>query len=891
MPADHDASLLARRRAQSVLLTAALLGVVFAGAHCSGGSKAPVGTYLASSATAGDGGAPKKPRPPTGPLEIPKALPTHGVAIVPDKSIGPYFARRNDRGVAVYVAPTEPNARQVIAVPLTARGEPKGQARVVAAAPGETNALLVRATGGEGAGFVAAITALTDKGEALSVVGIADDGASRGAPAEIARGADDIVWTEILPTPRGAVCLWTVETKDGTANVLAVPLDPSGKPRTMPSYVARGVVGWQAVTTSRGPALAVVTSSGRPHAKGGTLSLLTLDSDGRALGAPLVVTTEPTVGGDFDVVRSGDELVFAWTDRSGLDPALTVVKLDASFAPGKPVHPLPPLGGSELTGLAGGKAGTLLAWDEPGKRAHAHRRVHFARLSGDAAESGPTLELQGEGPPELAATDDGFAVLARARACIVRESEPSCARTPPMPTVVRLDAKLSPTSVEALRLPDLEPSALAWGLDCSTTPCVALVSASGAPMPVSLVELAARPSAYRLPASGVPDPAAPRALSMVTLAVGEPYAEIATARVATSTLLALITSAVDDPSTPHRGPGSGAKLTVREVDAQGHAAKEETLTTRALSVGGVAIASAEKPEDGAALAWVAREGGDPQVHLTRLDRHGKKTGDVLVTTQPGDASDVALAAVPGGWLVAWVDTRDGNGEVYVARVSKDLRVAPHERVTKAPGDASDLALLVRGEVGWLAWADPRESPSDGFADIYVARVRTTDGHRLGDDARVLATAAHSRSPVLAPAGAGVAVGWIEEAASGSESANNATQGAMVAWLDANGRPLQEPTRVLGAGEGVPSAIALAPATGDALRAVLVRATREELVLDALDLGPTTPPRVSPLVALLGPPTLDVSLVLDGDLLYYTDGGPEASDDRARRLSLAWRGAK
>jgi hypothetical protein len=323
------------------------------------------------------------------------------------------------------------------------------------------------------------------------------------------------------------------------------------------------------------------------------------------------------------------------------------------------------------------------------------------------------------------------------------------------------------------------------------------------------------------------------------------------------------------------------------IDAAGTVSAPVVITTRALAVGGVAIAPAEKPDDGAAVAWVARDNGDPEVHVTRIDRKGKRTNDVKLTTTRGDASDVTITWAGNGWLVAWVDGRDGNGEVYAAKVSNELKVSPHERVTKAPGDASDLVVLATKDAVWLAWADPRESPNDGFADIFVASLDRTTGKRVTDEARVLPTAAHSRSPALASTSAGLAIAWIEDAPMASDQ-GNASHGAMFAWLDAKGHPVRDPVRTRGASDGAPTAITLDVSPSGALHGILARGTRDELVLDAVELSPTAPPRAYPLLNMIGPPSFDVSLKLFGDALYYSDGGAEPEDNRARRLTLVWK---
>ncbi len=899
------------KKAYFVAVPALLALVVIAGAGC-GGAKKPVGVS-GEPEVIGKG---KHFLPPTPVVKkvdprFPPLLPAHLVASVSGKTLGPFLARREGlSAMTAYIGGAENGARHLVTAPLTDAGENKGPARVIAATPSETNALVLRATGGEKAGFVAAWTAMTDRGEALRVIGIAEDGTARGEPHEIARTTDDIVWTDIVPTARGAVCVWAEELRSGDANVLAVALDPDGRPRGVPSHVAKGVTGWQAVPTTMGAGLVLVTRSPEKKAKGGQLSWLRLDGEARPIGAAVAVTIKPTVTGDVDVARVGGSYVFAWTDPTALDPEVSLASIDESGAAHAPLHPITALGGSSLVALSGGRTSGVIAWEEPSKRGHPTRRLHMATLSPQGTLDGKkslALEVQGTSPPELVPAGDGFALLAPAQTCTKADAPGACAASTPLPMFVRLDGSLSVVQVEALRLPDsaqnelASPLAagLAWGLDCAAGHCVVLTATGEAPTLVHAIELKDRPSPYVPPLVVQPPADAPHATALSTLAAGEPYADIAAARIGDGSLVALVTATTDDPigltksskarpAPPSRGPGSGATLSLRALDAAGAAhGPAVTLTTRAVSVGGVAIAGGPTPEDGAAVAWVAREGGDPQVHVTLVDRHGKKLNDVLVTTERGDASDVAITWAGAGWVVAWVDGRDGNGEVYASHLSPDLkRIAGQERVTKALGDASDVSLLARDGTVWLAWADPRESPNDGFSDIYIAPLRAQDARRSGDEVRLLATAAHSRSPSLAASGDGIVVGWIEEAPMGAEATNATAYGAMLAWVDAKGHRIGEAVRTRGSGEGFPSAIILDP-HATPLRGILARSSRFELALDTLEVSDTRAVRTYPIMSLDGPPSLDVSLALLDNIVFFNDDGPEAGARRARALTLAW----
>jgi hypothetical protein len=322
----------------------------------------------------------------------------------------------------------------------------------------------------------------------------------------------------------------------------------------------------------------------------------------------------------------------------------------------------------------------------------------------------------------------------------------------------------------------------------------------------------------------------------------------------------------------------------RVVGENGDAAPPSPITDRALAVGGVAVAAADKPESGGVVAWVGRDNGDAEVHLTRIDRRGRRTKDVQLTTAKGDANDVTVTWAGGGWIVAWVDTRDGNGEVYAAKVSLDLaRIGREERLTKAPGDATDLVAVARGTDVWLAWADTRDSPRDGAADIFVTAVRMKDAHRAFEEQRMLGTAAHSRTPHLAAGPDGVHVAWIEEAPQGSETPGHGGYGAFAVKLDDGGHPAGKPVRLTLAGEGAATSVVLDATAGPA-RAVVARSTIDAISLDAVELGKGG---ATSLFALDGPPSLDVALVLDRDVLYFNDEGPRPSDRRARRARISW----
>jgi hypothetical protein len=808
---------------------------------CCGGRKVgppietghPVGTTLARP----DGGAP----------------PAKLVATLGDKAIGPYLAMGDAGGMVVYLA-TEGSARTLVALPVDAYGAPTADARALASVPIDSATLVLRSIGSS---FVAAWTALTDRGEAVMAVGIAPDGKAIAAPVELARTTDDIVWIEIVPTRSGAIALWAEETQRSGANVLAVALDGNGKPRGVPSHAARGVSGWQSLSSSAGAVLAVLQPD---------LAWIRLDADGHPIGSPAVLGP---AGKDMDVVRTSDGYVVAWTERSGPEPAVRAIVVDETGKLRFSRDLTLGRGAGTLTALASGSSGAMVAWEESRGR-KGPRRIHADVLDAGELSLGATLTLQNGNQPEIAATKDGFAMLASTRLCAASDTQEQCLAAGFSPGVIAFDARGAITGGDVLPLAEIASPSFAWNLACGAKGCVVLEATSEPKTRVFAAPVLLRAGSMKVAATPAPPPDAPEIAALETIASGAAVIDVASTQVGGGWLASIVVANED---------GATATLTVRALDGSG----STIVSKRALPIGGVAMAASE---DSAAIAWVTRDANDPQVHVTKVDRHAKKLAELQLTTAKGDAGDVALAFMDGGFVVAWVDARDGNGEVYAARIGKDFqRPQRQERLTSAPGDATDLTMFASGDLAWLAWADPRESPKDGFADIWVSAIGSDAKIKVAEQ-RVLPTAAHSRSPSLCKSGTGVAVAWIEEAPAGADPKTTLNYGAMLALLDETGKR-SEPIRITTAGEGFATGVWLDPRSNERVRGVLSRATTDDLHLDAFEAGA----RLTvawPLVLLDGPPSLDVPLAYAGDALLFGDDGPTPADRRLRRTVLRWK---
>jgi hypothetical protein len=815
---------------------------------------------------------------------------SHLVGTIASKAIGPFIGRSGNGGLVAWIAPAERGGGQELAVvPVAQDGAPFGQPRVAASVPQEATSLVLRPTGTAHGGWLAAWSALLDRGESLSVLGIGSDGSSQKVAFDLTRTTDHVKWMDIVPLPSGGMCIWAEETPAGDANILAAPLDTDGKARGLPVRVARGMIGWAVARDGDGAALALVQRAAEGSNGGGALTWLRLDGDAHARGAPIPIGNRATVSGDVDLVAIPGGWLLGWTDRMSEDAQVMLATIDTSGKVTGPRRAMDAIGGAALVALASGPAGVALAWSEPRGRARAMRSLHLAgvALDGPTAQPVTSVDVASGGAAELVATDGGFALLSTAQACALDDG--AACNGDLVPSVIRFDGRLVATQTEPLFVGDKRtPATLGWNLGCLGDRCITLAADAASPTGVFAVDLALRSSPFRAPITPPLPVDAPRVVGIVTVASGQPYADLATVRVGDATLVATLTTALETVDEHARGNhAQAAVVALRAFDGDGQPlGPATTLTSRALPVGGVAIAPGARPDDGEAIAWVARDDGDPQVHVAHVDRRGRRTNEVQLTTTKGDASDVAIAWAGDGWMVAWVDARDGNGEVYATKVDRDLqRTAREERITHAPGDAGDVTLAVRGDVAWLAWSDPRESPHDGLSDIYATTLHVTNARRAGDEVRVLATASHSRSPVLAIAGDGAFVGWIEDAPPSLDAHGT----AVVARLDTSAHVVGAAVPLPLADQGNPASIILVP-DADGARAFVARSHRDEVSLDAVALradGSPVPPAWR-LLDLDAPATFEVSLAAAGDAIYFDDIGLTQADHRVRRAAVVWR---
>jgi hypothetical protein len=736
---------------------------------------------------------------------------------------------------------------------------------------------------------------------------------------------------------------WEAEATERGAAIATVAADAAAATPAPPPAAAHARARKKPARTAEEAASARATRLGK-------VFLTEIDPKGKA-GAPSPVSAEPTAEIDVTLAEVGGKYVIAWTDERDIDACVYLAAVDVGGKVSTPPHrATAPFGEQALVSLVAepyapdaprSKRG-LLAWEDQLRTPRDGRLIHLATLGPDAqlGKERAGLVFSASGPPELEPDGEGFAAMTLAP---VHDLPPGVQAQPQQgvkgdapvwPAFVRFGPDLTVTASEPLRAEPFSANDgvpyLTRGLSCRAGSCTtvatgAVVPAKGpeapaVPAPIALVSLPVRPSPWKAPAVRDGDDALPRATSVTALFDGDQLARVAAAELpGGGSLVAWVSYTVELAA----GPPSKKKakkeevevptatLAVRSIGEGGVPGKLVTISKKAVSEGGIALAPAPAKEGKkaeAALAWVARERGEAQVFVAKLGPDGEKLAQRGVTTiarkkgkTTSEAADVALAYAPegDGWIAAWADSRDGNAEIYAARLDRSLnKTVPDQRITSAPGDSGEVQIAVRGKDVFLVWSDARANPDRGNADIYLARLDAATLKKAGPDVRLFASATHSRTPQITPAGRSFVVSWIEDEAAPKgpggappegRPAPSADAGLRIALLDERGAVVGAPQLVRGAdGQSAVTAAALA-CTASGCRGVLTSAVEESLSLGAFELVPGSPAgKVKPIGALTGAGQ-DASPVFSGPSatsLFFADDAT-AGTGRVRWMRIAW----
>ncbi|WP_156339266.1 TolB family protein [Chondromyces crocatus] len=875
----------------------------------------------------------------------PPLLPANVVAHLEDEESSPYFTRRGDEALLFWAAGGKWWSRRLGAdgAPLAARVE-------VGVAPEEVSVASLRASS---SGYVVAWIEEQGGSRAIRLLALDGAGNAAGKPTLVLQSAEEIAWVDVLVSAQGSTVVWELPREDG-ADVMASGV--SGGKAATPVAVARDVLAWQATSSEKGAAVAIVRrASGKStrsaaEPKLGQIALVELGANGKP-GAPVVVSQEVTAQIDLEIASIDGKYLLAWTDERDLDATVyvSVVEPGGRIAVA-PLRATAPAGEQALVSLvsppyvpgAPPAKRALLAWEDLIRAPREARLIHLAAIGADGVlgKEQAGLMMSASGPPDLALDGDGFAALTLAPAAgppnLMAEGDDE---TPIWPTYVRFGADLSVRAGEPVRAAPFAATGgipyLVRGLSCAKGQCTALASAaaprSAAPppapepraassarnpgganksdkaapppppqgAPLAVVALPVREGPWQVPAHRETADAVPRASSVRALYDGEHVSRVAGTDLGGGRGLAawvtytLESNAAANGRAKDKDKDQGATLAVRAVGPEA-LGKLNVLSQKASSIGGVSIATAPGERPDSVVAWVAREKGEPQVYVTRLDANGEKVTQKKVTTAPrrktasgapSEAADVAIVHDGAdGWILAWVDTRDGNAEVYAARLDKNLQKSgPDRRVTDAAGDAAEVQILMRGKEAWLVWSDARQN--EETADIWMARLDAKTLQKAGPETRLFTSPEHSRSPALAPFGSGMLAAWIEE-----PTGDGATGGGTARFVHVDERGLMQgaPGAIPLGVEGA-SAASIALACDGGCRAVLTVAEGEALSLRALEFNAQGRPGATQLLGVLtGNAAQDVSPSFAGSGgLFFSDDALSGSG-RVRWMTIAWK---
>lgn len=816
------------------------------------------------------------------------------LAKVPSGTYGPYVGERPAGVVYVWasVRPDDPkHQRAWYTLPLQ-HGQLQGPPTRVADAPARIGLCAVEPSGGPnpyhdtkpnaiGApGFVVLSTRVQNGFQQVEDFMINVLGQLRGRPTVLNVPSGEVLWVDAVATPHGTLALWAVR-RETSADVYAAALGLDGEKLGDVHKVLSHARAWQAAPTENGAAVAAVVSSSGAHGTG-SVKLVRIDESARAQ-PPISVSSSPTADLDLDMVADKGRLVLAWSDARAIEPRLYTASVDdQDNVTHGPAPATRAVGEQSLVTLVPPRdpAGTAYAaWENLAERPRGGGSViEVARVGSDGvlgrARGAFSMAAGAGNTPEMKAAAQGLAALTLAPTC---RASRTCDSAPELPTFVQFDSSFHVTDSEPMRLDALggKGASLAWGLTCRQKVCTVLAAPATSPAPVYVVDASHRTVNWTAPAWRVVPPPPPRAESNQAIAAIDSVSDLAARRVGGGVLAAWVSHF--DPATPDvrlkRPAPDGrfdplrAKLQTRAVMPDGSLSNLSTISLRARSPGGVALAPGKPAHPDALLAWAALDHQVPEVFVTLLDPRGHKLTQRMLTHGKHDVSDVAAAYVGDGWLVAWIDRTHGKPEVYVTKVNRRLtRVAPERRITSTTDVKSELAVIAHDKIAQLVWAEG--------TGLYEERVNGKDAKPLAAAKRVAPSSAPIQSLALAAYGRGTVAAWVS--AHGGAGAN-----VHLGLLDPDGRLVGTPAGIRAAG-GAADAVAVS-CPDDRCRVVISVTSGE---LQGFEWSPNLK-QAQPvrLVNLLGPTDEATHPALLGRDLLFADQAHHGT--RVRHVRVQW----
>lgn len=833
-------------------------------------------------------------------LSGPEALPGVVVAELASEDTEVHFARNGNKGVIVARAGGE-WASGPIRIQKDAEDavEDDPQMVAIAPAPAQRGPVALRAHGG---GFVFVWAKPVNAGHEIWAAALDAKGVLVGKPRSAGRAFENVTFVDALSSQNHPTTLLWETTDNGKQTVFAATLPRAAEsPGKLGAVAAltRDAIGWQATTGPAGTALAWV--DGEP----GRVQTLTLGKGGEA-STPITLTQGATALSDVHVTALADRFVVGWTDLSAGDHHVHVAAIDGAAKLVSTAAPvLHPVGGQVLVALiaAQDRQRVLVAWERDLGVAMSPRKIELSLLDTSADLLPDRAELDfhsSEGTPFLVADGAGFTALTMAP----MEQREAKRATPVLgPVFVRFSQSLAARSAEPIRVAELKHQAvgmegvprLVEGLNCDGGVCSLLATGDGTPALMALVSLPVRASVWRTPARKRPVATPPLVSELTTLAdVDEPIADVASAVLADGrTLVAWVTHAIGpgEPQKDGEPEPATATLAFRFID-KGQPGPVHTLSTRAISVGGVAVLALPDGlvRDAVALIGWSGPSNGPQVYASLIDKQGGKARQKTVTQivrgakkggAPNEVYDVDVAHDGhDNFVFAWSDSRDQNPEIYVARISPQLQKnVRDQRITHNDGPSIEPHLVASGGRMLLTWSD---ADADAAADVFVAELDGTTLAMNGKARRVEASPAHSRTPRWVGGVGSLALSWLDE------STDEVPAAVRLMAVDDRGQGETAPRRIRTTSGTVTSRLVSCQKT--TCRGVLA-ATDDKV----LELAPFTTDRSSgapvaaPVTNLLGGGTSqDLAMVSpDGSAGVVFFVHDRAGGARVRRMTVRW----
>lgn len=854
-------------------------------------------------------------------------LPALVVAQVPSGTQGPVIAHFEDRSLAVHARTTDANWQFQSTLINRASGHVEAPVDL-GPAPKDLELLFLKAL--PKGNSILAYTHLNDDGSHhLSLQLLDATGKRRVGPIDIAASGEALQWLDVVPCAAGPLVFWASRRGD-RADVRAAALSPDGLLRASARDVLSDLRAWQVAPATTGAVLAAIRAVN--DKAGGSLVVSFLDDTGVMSGKPMKLTESTTADLDLDVMSVGTNNVVAWTDHLNGDSRLHAAAVNDKTGIVTAAYPLtPPLGDQLLVKLVApvAQGSAYIVWQNA-QLPTSEPRLQLASIS-DKAQLGKqrsSVAFPGlsDRVPEVVGTRDGLALLTQIPAsALARFAAPKPIGFTPeeseslqVPVFAALDGSLAITGVEPL-LTASRPAvpSLVWGLDCRADKCLTLaaltrgtdVAVVGIPLSISdragrsLMtsgnDVGARTAADGFDANlrkwlveDVRDSERSRLAAVRVVTSGPPLADLAVTRGGDVPLISTLSFADPEVAKPAgvsaatAGERGAPQVAAASIELRSPLGESNLLAgssrLRALSDGGLAWANSADTQD-RVLAFSAPGQQQPQLVVLRLDHGGKKLSQRPITHHSKNIASITAAGVKGGYFVGWIEEHAASSTAQFVRLSHSLdRKAPEQTLATAESIKTGLRLLPHGDEVWAIWSDTRESTAKR-GDIFLARLKQSDGRAVSAEQRVFETPAHSHSPQLATCQSGVVAAFMESEPREAQPSGIAS--VRIARLDDNGRPIV--MRQVSVSEGVPSGYGLDCGPDQCRIAVAVDlGGTGQIEVASFDPQKSTPIQTIPLIRSQGPADESVSPVIAGNDVYWVDRGTEKRV-RVMRAAVNW----